>query len=190
MLLIRKRDFLVILKLTVMTVHFFINFTPLLQQPAIITYVEVGILWRSMPELFMVLGVSESVFRCCLCYVVFWICIHHWHKPVMTACPISSKQPPKVLLKKSCLMCSSLPTQRWKNCWCWCVSRRYVATKRIFINSWCSYSHIDRYRERFLMFLSFQRAALLLLLLLLFLYFTSVKNVHKNYTYLYYIRLQ
>ena len=29
-----------------------------------------------------------------------------------------------------------------------------------------------------------------ILLLLLFLYFTSVKNVHKNYTYLYYIRLQ
>ena len=27
-------------------------------------------------------------------------------------------------------------------------------------------------------------------LLLLFLYFTLVKNIHKNYTYLYYIRLQ
>ena len=31
---------------------------------------------------------------------------------------------------------------------------------------------------------------LLLLLLLLFLYFTSVKNIHKNYTYLFYIKLQ
>ena len=63
-------------------------------------------------------------------------------------------------LQKCCwkkhIWCSSLPTQRWKNCWYWCVSRWYVAAKRIFINSCCSYSHIDWYRKGFWCFHSFK----------------------------------
>ena len=78
----------------------------------------------------MVLGVSESVFCCCLSCVVFWICLHQWHKPGNTICPISSKQPPKMLLKKACLM------------------QQLAHAKVKKLDSW-----------KFLMFPSFQRAA-------------------------------
>ena len=62
MLLIRKRDFPVILKFTVMTVYLLI-ISPVVSSN---NYVRRGgNAMRSMPELFMVLGVSKSVFRCC-----------------------------------------------------------------------------------------------------------------------------
>ena len=64
MLLIRKRDFPVILKFTVMTVYLLIIYiSPVVSSNNYVC--RGGNAMRSMPELFMVLGVSKSVFRCC-----------------------------------------------------------------------------------------------------------------------------
>ena len=122
MLLIRKRDFPVILKFTVMTVYLLIIYiSPVVSSN---NYVRRGgNAMRSMPELFMVLGVSKSVFRCCfLLLFLFFVFVSLLFSLFFSDAAAYLRKDEK-------------------------TADVGVSVKRIYINSWRSYSHINRCRK-------------------------------------------